>query len=63
MRRDISNWTKTCISCQKSKIIRHNKTGIESIPPASGKFEEIHLDLVGPLPVNKECKYLLTNYC
>ena len=60
MRRDISNWTKTCISCQKSKIIRHNKTGIESIPPASGKFEEIHLDLVGPLAVNKECKYLLT---
>ena len=60
MRKDISNWTKTCISCQKSKIIRHNKTGIESIPPASGKFEEIHLDLVGPLPVNKECKYLLT---
>ena len=23
MRRDISNWTKTCISCQKSKIMRH----------------------------------------
>ena len=36
------------------------KTGIESIPAASGKFEEINLDLVGPLPVNKEYKYLLT---
>ena len=30
MRRDISNWTKTCISCQKSKIIRHNRYRINS---------------------------------
>lgn len=60
MNKDITQWTRTCISCQKAKVVRHNTAATQSIPPASSKFSEIHLDLVGPLPINKNNRYLLT---
>lgn len=60
MNKQIREWTRTCVDCQRAKIVRHNSAPIQSIPPASSKFSEIHLDLVGPLPINKNCRYLLT---
>lgn len=60
MNKDITQWTRTCISCQKAKVVRHNSAATQSIPPASSKFSEIHLDLVGPLPINKNNRYILT---
>ena len=56
----VGEWARQCIPCQRAKVVRHNKTTVQSIPPASAKFAEIHLDLVGPLPVNKNQRYLLT---
>ena len=46
--------------CQRAKIVRHNKAPIQPIAPASDKLGEICADLVGPLPVNKGKRYLLT---
>lgn len=60
MNKDITQWTRTCVSCQKAKVVKHNSSATQSIPPASSKFSEIHLDLVGPLPINKNNRYLLT---
>ena len=60
MNKDITVFVKTCINCQKSKITRHNKKQVVEIPQASEKFAEINIDLVGPLPVNRGCKYILT---
>lgn len=60
MNKDITKWTRTCISCQRAKVVRHNTAAVQKIPPASSKFSEIHLDIVGPLPVNKNNRYLLT---
>jgi len=60
MNKDINNWVRTCLNCQKAKVVRHNKAAVYQMPVASHKFGNIHLDLVGPLPINRGCKYLLT---
>lgn len=60
LNKDVNRWAKSCIQCQKSKVIRHVKSGVEAIPIPSGRFEHIHLDLVGPLPMSKGYSYLLT---
>ena len=60
MRKDIVKWVSECVNCKKAKITRHNKAPVEKFPESTGKFNEIHLDLVGPLPPNKGHKYLLT---
>ena len=60
MRRDIKNWVQTCIQCQKAKVTRHNKTPVGQMPPSSGKFRDVHIDIVGPLSTNQGYSYLLT---
>ena len=61
MRRDIARWTKACVKCQKTKITRHNKASIDSFARnSSKKFDQINIDLVGPLPVCDGMKYILT---
>ena len=60
MKRDILQWVKECLACKKAKVTRHNKAKVQQFPASTGKFNEIHLDLVGPLPPNKGFRYLLT---
>lgn len=60
MNKDLRKWTRTCVDCQRAKIVKHNSAAIQPIPPSSAKFSSIHLDLVGPLPVNRNNRYLLT---
>ena len=49
--RDIMIWAKTCIDCQQSKFSRRNQFILEhfNIVPES-RFDDIHIDLIGPLP-------------
>ena len=49
--KDVSLWAKECLFCQRSKIVRHVQ-----LPPAkfvvpARRFQHVHVDLVGPLPV------------
>ncbi|CAK9813145.1 Transposon Ty3-I Gag-Pol polyprotein [Anthophora plagiata] len=60
MNRDITEWSRTCIPCQKSKIHRHNRPVPNKIEVPKGRFEHIHIDLVGPLPIINNYKYCLT---
>ena len=60
MTKDISKWVNECQKCQSSKITRHNKSAFSHMPSPSGKFEAIHVDIVGPLPACKNYNYLLT---
>ena len=60
MKKDINNFVKECQHCQLSKITRHNRTIIQNIPNDVPKFAHVHIDLVGPLPVNRGYQYLLT---
>lgn len=53
MNRDIGSWVKTCIECQKSKINRHTVSKLGSFEMGD-RFEHLHVDLIGPLPVTEQ---------
>lgn len=60
MHQDVAKWAKTCIACQRSKIQRHTSSEVATFP-SSGRFEHIHVDIVGPLPTTSQGqRYLLT---
>lgn len=53
MNRDVGMFAKTCIQCQRSKTTRHSISKLEQFPQA-GRFEHVHIDIVGPLPTSQE---------
>ena len=60
MKKDVSNWVKCCDQCQKSKVIRHNKSPLSQFTIPSRRFENLHVDIVRPLPFRNGYKYILT---
>ena len=58
--KDIREWTRTCIGCQKSKIHRHTSTPFQAFQVPTTRFDNIHIDIVGPLPPSDGNTYLLT---
>lgn len=59
MNKDVNNWTRSCIDCQKSKVQRHTVSPLSSFP-TSDRFQHLHVDIVGPLPYCQGYRYLLT---
>lgn len=60
IRRDCREWTRSCIQCQRSKVWRHNSPPPGKFSVPSGRFEHVHIDIVGPLPVSNGYRYCLT---
>jgi cleavage and polyadenylation specificity factor subunit 1 len=60
LNKDCNNWSKTCISCQRSKVHRHTKSEYGRFDVPAGRFEHIHMDLVGPLPPSNGNIYILS---
>lgn len=60
MNKNINQWTKTCIFCQKAKITRHTISPHGTFNSPTGRFEHLHIDLVGPLPQSHGYTNLLT---
>ena len=61
MKKQIANWTRCCITCQKAKITRHNKANIGAFEEnVSEKWRTVHLDLVGQLPYCGSYSYILS---
>ena len=60
MKKDITAWTRTCVSCQRSKIHRHTKASVGSFHQPTRRFGHIHVDIVGPLPSSEGKRYLFT---
>lgn len=58
--KNVNMWAKSCIPCQKAKVHRHVKSQPTTIKIPAGRFEHIHVDLVGPLPVSDGYTYILT---
>ena len=60
MNKDVNNWSRTCIHCQRCKINRHvaSPHGTFKLPDA--RFDHVHLDIVGPLPPSEGNSYILT---
>ena len=60
MKKDITQWCRECVHCQASKIQRHHRAPVDSIPIPPRRFTHVHVDLVGPLPPSKGYSYLFT---
>ena len=60
MNSDIRHWARSCIQCQKAKIHRHTVTPLATFNTPDVRFDQVHIDLVGPLPISQGFTYLLT---
>ena len=60
MRSDIKRWTQACLACQLSKVHTHTSSPLSSFPVPDVRFDNIHIDIVGPLPLFNNYSYLLT---
>lgn len=58
--KDLNLWAKSCVQCQRAKVQRHVRSEHQRIDIPAGRFEHIHIDLVGPLPSSHGFNYLLT---
>lgn len=59
MNADVARWARCCIPCQRSKVIRHTVSSPAKFAP-SGRFEHVHVDIIGPLPPSNGKRYCLT---
>lgn len=57
---DINQLVSECVKCQKGKVTVYTKSPNIEIGIPKGRFEHIHMDIVGPLPVSRGYRYLLT---
>jgi len=48
------------LTCQKGKIIHHNRAPLQRFSLPSEIFFHIHADIIGPLPPSNGYRYLLT---
>lgn len=60
LKKDVSNFTRACEQCQKSKVHRHTKSPIGNFPIPQCRFSHVHIDIVGPLPPSRGQRYCLT---
>lgn len=60
MEKDCREWARSCVQCQRSKVSRHVTSPLGTFKTPTARFEHIHIDLVGPLPVSRGYRYCLT---
>jgi cleavage and polyadenylation specificity factor subunit 1 len=60
MNKQVRAWTKQCIKCQRSKVIKHVASPIGTFATPDARFSHVHIDIVGPLPRVDNFEYLLT---
>ncbi len=60
VRKDVRQWCKVCMECQRSKITQHNNAPVGSFAYPDARFDPVHIDVVGPLPTCQGCPYLFT---
>lgn len=57
---DVRKWAQSCLQCQRSKVQRHTVTPLATFATPDARFNNIHIDIVGPLPPSNGFTYLLT---
>jgi len=60
MKRDIKQWCQECLMCQQYKVNRHNKPQIHPSVSPTSRFNNVHMDIVGPLPIIDGYAYIVT---
>ena len=60
MNTDVRKWTKAYLQCQRSMIQHHTVTPLSTFATPDARFDQVHIDIVGPLPQSRGYSYLLT---
>lgn len=60
VRKDCREWARSCLACQRSKVTRHVSAPLGTYNLPQGRFQIIHIDLIGPLPLSLGQRYCLT---
>ncbi|GFS56137.1 uncharacterized protein K02A2.6 [Trichonephila clavipes] len=60
MKKQIREWARACISCQKCKVCRHTKSKFGEFEVPDTRFSVIHIDLIGPLPPSQGRTFCMT---
>ena len=60
MTMDIRHWTRSRMSCQRTKVTTHVKALADQLPTSTNRLESLHVDLVVPFPPSQGFAYLLT---
>eukprot|EP00794_Sanderia_malayensis_P005080 gene5080-biopygen4141 len=60
IQKDLRNWTRSCLPCQRSKIQRHTVSPLGTFAAPDARFDHVHIDIVGPLPPSNGYRYLFT---
>lgn len=59
IKKDIINYCRRCLHCQKAKITRHNRLTPNKIDVQENRFDHVHLDIV-VMPQVQDYRYCLT---
>ncbi|GBM39918.1 hypothetical protein AVEN_250237-1 [Araneus ventricosus] len=57
--KDITNWFRACIPCQKSNVHQYTKAPVSQFLPPHARFAHVHLDLIGPFPISGGFRFCL----
>ena len=58
--KDVRQWARSCLECQKSKVHWHTVTPPSTFPTLDRTFDHVHINIVGPLPFSQGNNYILT---
>ncbi|XP_076659997.1 uncharacterized protein LOC143363272 [Halictus rubicundus] len=60
MQKDCKAWARACVPCQRAKTGRHVSAPVGTFRIPSARFEHVHVDIVGPLPMSRGYRYCVT---
>lgn len=58
--KSVKEWAAACIPCQRAKVYKHTKAPLEQFLIPSKCFDDVHVDLVGPLLQSQGFTHRLT---
>ncbi|GFU86978.1 hypothetical protein TNCV_485891 [Trichonephila clavipes] len=53
IRKDVNQWAKSCIQCQKNNMNRHTHSQIGPFQEVDNRFSVIYVNIIGPFPVSE----------
>ncbi|GFT51933.1 hypothetical protein TNCV_1226491 [Trichonephila clavipes] len=60
IKKQVREWAKACIKCQKCKVSRHTKSKFLEFEQPDERFSVVHIDLIGKQPPSEGMQYCLT---
>ncbi|XP_045448264.1 uncharacterized protein K02A2.6-like [Melitaea cinxia] len=60
IRKDCREWARACLACQKAKVNRHVTSPLGTYTLPKVRYTQIHIDIIGPLPLLQGYRYCLT---